>query len=29
MMMPPKGANADLSDDAVKAAVDYMMANSQ
>jgi len=29
MMMPPKGANADLSDDAVKAAVDYMVANSQ
>lgn len=29
MMMPPKGGNTDLSDDDVKAAVDYIVANSQ
>jgi cytochrome c5 len=29
MMMLPKAGNPDLSDDAVKAAVDYMVANSQ
>ena len=29
MMMPPKGSNPELSDDAVKAAVDYMVSNSQ
>jgi len=28
-MMPPKGGRRNLSDDAVKAAVDYMVANSQ
>lgn len=28
-LMPPKGGRADLSDDDVKAAVDYMIANSQ
>lgn len=27
--MPPKGGNMGLSDDAVKAAVDYLVANSQ
>jgi len=29
MVMPPKGGNASLSDDEVRAAVDYMVANSQ
>ncbi|MEE9552080.1 MAG: c-type cytochrome [Gammaproteobacteria bacterium] len=29
MMMPPKGGNPALSDDDVKSAVDYMVANSQ
>jgi cytochrome c5 len=28
-IMPPKGGNMGLSDDDVKAAVDYMTANSQ
>lgn len=28
-MMPPKGGRTDLSDDAIKAAVDYMAENSQ
>jgi cytochrome c5 len=27
--MPPKGGNASLADDAVKAAVDYMVSASQ
>lgn len=27
--MPPKGGRSDLGDDAVKAAVDYMVANSK
>lgn len=29
MMMPAKGGNASLSDDDVRAAVDYMVVNSQ
>jgi cytochrome c5 len=29
MAMPPKGGNASLSDEEVKAAVDYMVENSQ
>jgi len=29
MVMPPKGGNASLSDDEVRAAVDYMIENSQ
>ncbi len=29
MMMPPKGGNPALSDDDIKSAVDYMVANSQ
>lgn len=28
-MMPPKGGNSKLSDDEVKAAVDYMLENSK
>ena len=28
-VMPPKGGNTSLSDDAVKAAVDYMVAASK
>jgi cytochrome c5 len=28
-MMPPKGGNASLSDDEIKAAVDYMVGQSQ
>ena len=27
--MPPKGGNASLSDDAVKAAVDYLLATAK
>jgi cytochrome c5 len=27
--MPPKGGRADLSDDAIKAAVEYMAENSK
>lgn len=29
MVMPPKGGNVSLSDDEVRAAVDYIMANSE
>ena len=29
MMMPPKGGNTALSDEEIKAAVDYMVSNSR
>jgi cytochrome c5 len=28
-VMPPKGGRVDISDDAVKAAVEFMMSNAQ